>query len=111
MNSEQTSPQPRRSLRESIAAHLGSGQVARVIYGSIIGLALVVVLDAHAASAGAAVGSLLATALAVAMAELYSEIIGTETRETLPRQGLVQLPRTETVERGRNLSYARCRAS
>jgi uncharacterized membrane protein len=34
-------------LRQAIAAHLGSRQVARVIYGAIIGLALLVVLEQH----------------------------------------------------------------
>jgi hypothetical protein len=68
------------SIRRAIALHLGSRQVSRVIYGSIIGLALVVALEAHPPSTGVVVASLLATALAVALAELYSEIIGTETR-------------------------------
>jgi hypothetical protein len=64
----------------AVEAHLASQQVARVIYGSIIGLALVVVLEAHPPGAGAALASMLATALAVGLAELYSEIVGTETR-------------------------------
>jgi hypothetical protein len=67
-------------VREAIRAHLGSPQVARVVYGSIIGLALVVALEAHPPSAGVVVGTLLATAVAVALAELYSEILGHETR-------------------------------
>jgi hypothetical protein len=61
-------------------AHLGSRQVARVLYGSIIGLALVLALQAHPPAAGAVAGSLLATAVAVGLAELYSEYVGTETR-------------------------------
>ena len=68
------------TMRARIAAHLGTRQVSRVIYGSIIGLALVVVLEHHPPSAGSAVASLLATALAVGLAELYSEIVGAETR-------------------------------
>jgi hypothetical protein len=67
-------------VHTAIRAHLGSPQVARVIYGSIIGLALVLVLDAHGATAGEALGSLLVTAFAVAVAELFSEVIGAETR-------------------------------
>jgi VIT1/CCC1 family predicted Fe2+/Mn2+ transporter len=51
-----------------------------VIYGSIIGLALVVALESHPPPAGVVVGVLLATAVAVGLAELYSEIVGTETR-------------------------------
>ena len=68
------------TIREDIEAHLGSRQVARVLYGSIIGLALVLALQAHPPAAGAVAGSLLATAVAVGLAELYSEYVGTETR-------------------------------
>ena len=67
-------------MREAIRAHLGSPQVARVVYGSIIGLALVVVLEVHPPSSGSVVVSLLATAVAVALAELYSDVLGGETR-------------------------------
>jgi hypothetical protein len=63
-----------------IEDHLGSRQVARVIYGSIIGLAIVAALERHPPKAGAVVASLLATAVAVALAELYSDVVGTETR-------------------------------
>jgi hypothetical protein len=69
-----------RSIRAAIESHLGSRQVPRVIYGSMIGLALVLVLEAHPPTAGEAVALLLTTAVAVALAELYSDIIGTETR-------------------------------
>jgi hypothetical protein len=67
-------------MLQAIETHLESRQVARVIYGSIIGLALVVALQAHPPSAGVIVGTLCATALAVGLAELYSDIVGTETR-------------------------------
>jgi hypothetical protein len=67
-------------MRARIEAHLGSAQVARVIYGAIIGLAFVVSLQAHPPKAAVMAGSILATALAVALAEIYSDIIGTETR-------------------------------
>jgi hypothetical protein len=60
--------------------HLGSTQVSRVMYGAIIGLALVVALEAHPPSAGVMVGTLLGTAVAVGLAELYSEVVGTEIR-------------------------------
>jgi len=60
--------------------HLGSTQVARVIYGSIIGLALVVALEHHPPSAAVMVGTLLGTGVAVGLAELYSEVVGTEVR-------------------------------
>jgi hypothetical protein len=60
--------------------HLGSTQVARVIYGAIIGLALVVALEHHPPPPGAVIATLLGTAVAVGLAELYSEIVGTELR-------------------------------
>jgi VIT1/CCC1 family predicted Fe2+/Mn2+ transporter len=68
-------------VRATLEAHLGSRQVARVVYGSIIGLALVVVVEAHPPKTGVVIGWLLGTAVAVALAELYSEIIGVETRQ------------------------------
>jgi VIT1/CCC1 family predicted Fe2+/Mn2+ transporter len=67
-------------VRAAISAHLGSRQVARVLYGSIIGLALVLALQGHPPSAGTVAASLFATAIAVGLAELYSEYVGTETR-------------------------------
>jgi hypothetical protein len=53
--------------------------VSRVVYGSIIGLALVVALEAHPPAPGAVIASLLGTAVAVGLAELYSELVGFET--------------------------------
>lgn len=49
-------------------------------YGAIIGEALIVVLQGHPPSALVVVGTLLSTALAVGLAELYSEVIGHQTR-------------------------------
>ncbi len=60
--------------------HLESSQVSRVIYGAIIGLALVVALEPHPPSAGVMVGTLVGSAVAVGLAELYSEIVGAEVR-------------------------------
>ncbi len=67
------------TIRAFVAAHLESRQVSRVVYGSIIGLALVVVLEAHPPPTRSVIVSLLATAVAVALAELYSELVGFET--------------------------------
>jgi hypothetical protein len=79
--------QPEAGVRSSaserlagfVSAHLGSRQVSRVVYGAIIGLALVVALEAHPPPTGAVIASLLGTAVAVALAELYSELVGFET--------------------------------
>jgi hypothetical protein len=65
----------------AIEAHLGSRDVARVIYGAIIGLAFVVALEQHPPTVGQTVGAIVATALAVGFAEMYSEFVGTEARE------------------------------
>lgn len=80
-------------MREAIAVHLGSRQVSRVLYGSIIGLALVVAVEAHPPSSGVIAVTLLASAIAVGLAELYSEIVGTETRTRarLERQQVVAI--------------------
>jgi VIT1/CCC1 family predicted Fe2+/Mn2+ transporter len=64
----------------AIESHLASRQVSRVIYGTIIALALIVALEAHPPSSVVVVGTLLGTAVAVGLAELYSDIIGIETR-------------------------------
>jgi multidrug transporter EmrE-like cation transporter len=64
-----------------IRSHLGSTQVARVVYGAIIGLALIVALQKHPPAPGTMIASLMGTAVAVGLAELYAEIVGIETRE------------------------------
>jgi hypothetical protein len=63
-----------------LEAHLESRQVSRVVYGAIIGLALVVALQDHPPSAGVMIATLLGTAIAVGLAELYSDLLGIETR-------------------------------
>lgn len=68
------------SLGRFFASHLGSNQVSRVIYGSIIGLALVVALEAHPPDTAAVIATLIGTAVAVALAELYSELVGLQVR-------------------------------
>jgi hypothetical protein len=69
------------TVERAIAAHLGSRDVARVIYGTIIGLALVVALGQHPPTATQAVGAIVGTAVAVGLAEIYSEFVGAEARE------------------------------
>jgi hypothetical protein len=80
-------------VRSAIESHLGSRQVSRIIYGAIIGLALIVALEAHPPSSGVVVATLLGTAVAVGLAELYSDIVGIETR-TRRRAGPAELHRT-----------------
>ena len=63
-----------------VEAHLGSRDVTRVVYGSVIGLALVVALEAHPPTAEQTAGALIATAVAVGLADVYSDVIGTEAR-------------------------------
>jgi hypothetical protein len=80
-------------MRASVEAHLGSRQVAKVVYGSIIGLALVVARAPHPPSAAAMIVSLLGTAVAVGLAEIYSEIVGAETssRHSVTRHELAHM--------------------
>jgi hypothetical protein len=71
-------------MRASLEQHLGSRQVAKVVYGSIIGLALIVALEGHPPTSGVMTVWLLGTALAVALAEIYSEVVGAETSTRRP---------------------------
>ena len=70
----------RRAVRVWIVHHLVTRQVARVIYGAIIGMALIVVLEDHPPPPSQVAGELVATAFAVSLAELYSEIVAAEAR-------------------------------
>jgi hypothetical protein len=71
-------------MRASLEAHLGSRQVGKVVYGSIIGLALVVALSSHPPTAGVMAIWLLGTAIAVGLAEVYAEVVGAETSTRHP---------------------------
>jgi len=71
-------------MRTSLEQHLGSRQVGKVVYGSIIGMALVVTLESHPPTAAVMAVWLLGTAVAVGLAEVYSEVIGVETRTRQP---------------------------
>jgi hypothetical protein len=71
-------------MRASLEAHLGSRQVGKVVYGSIIGLALVVALESHPPTAGVMTVWLLGTAAAVGLAEIYSDVVGAETSTRQP---------------------------
>jgi hypothetical protein len=86
-------------MRASLEAHLGSRQVGKVVYGSIIGLALVVAIQGHPPSAVVMDVWLLGTAVAVALAEVYSEVVGieTSTRQPVTRAHLVHLAEDATA--------------
>ncbi len=74
-------------LRGAVAAHLQSRDASRVIYGSVIGLALVVALESHPPSAGQAVAAIAGTAVAIGLAEMYSDVLGGEARTGVPIRG------------------------
>ena len=71
-------------MRASLEKHLGSRQVSKVVYGSIIGLALIVAIESHPPAPGVMAVWLLGTALAVGLAEIYSEVVGAETSTRQP---------------------------
>src|SRR3954470_5007584 len=71
-------------LRGRIEDHLGSSDVARTIYGAIVGLALILALEQHPPSAAATSTLVAATAIAVGLAELYSEVVSAEARTRRP---------------------------
>jgi hypothetical protein len=68
-------------VRAGLESHLGSRQVGRVIYGATVGLALIVALASHPPRAVNMIGLLLGTAVAVALAEVYADVVGTQTSE------------------------------
>ena len=80
MAQEQDTRALTRGVGGFVADHLSSDQVARVIYGSIVGLALVVALEPHPPAAAAVGAILVTTAIAVALAELYSDVVGARIR-------------------------------
>ena len=86
-------------VRRSVTAHLGSRQVSRIVYGSIIGVALIVALQSHPPSAAVMIGWLAGTGIAVGLAELYSEVVGeeTRTRKRVTRRRLRHMSEDATV--------------
>jgi hypothetical protein len=74
------STRERLRLPTALAAHLRSEHVSEVVYGTVIGLALVVALEAHPPAAGATAATIVTTAIAVGLAELYSEFVGARVR-------------------------------
>ena len=83
---------PLGAVTRLVRSHLGSRDVVKVVYGSVVGLAVVVALEHHAGSSGQTAAAIVGTALAVALAEAYSEFVGIETRERR-HVGRRELPR------------------
>src|SRR3954462_11185155 len=77
-------PALRVRLRRSIDAHLDSNDVGRVIYGAIIGLALLEALDEHPPPSGVVAATLVVSALAFGLAEAYSEFVAADVRTHRP---------------------------
>jgi hypothetical protein len=71
-------------LRDRVMSHLGSRDVAKVLYGATVGLALVLALQGHPPGPGTMVGLVIGTALAIGLAELYAEAVSTEARTRQP---------------------------
>jgi hypothetical protein len=71
-------------MRASLEQHLGSAQVGKVVYGSIIGLAFVVAIERHPPGPGVMAVWLVGTAVAVGAAEVFSEAVGVETSTRRP---------------------------
>lgn len=71
-------------MRRFLEDHLASGEVARVLYGAIVALALIVALEDHPPTAGETVAALLGTGVAVGLAELYAELVAAEARTRQP---------------------------
>src|SRR3954454_22329874 len=74
----------RARVRRSVEAHLGSPDVAHIIYGSVIGLALVEALSKHPPPSGAVAATLFGSAIAVGLAEAYSELVAADARAHRP---------------------------
>ena len=86
-------------VRSNLEAHLGSRQVSRVVYGSIIGVALIVTLQSHPPTPAVMIGWLIGTGVAVGLAELYSEVVGeeTSTRHRVTRRRLRHMAEDSAV--------------
>jgi hypothetical protein len=69
-----------------IADHLRSEHVSEVVYGTVIGVALVAALEAHPPTAIATAVTIITTSIAVGLAELYSEIVGARVRPRADRR-------------------------
>src|SRR3954452_19561248 len=74
----------RARVRRNVEAHLGSRDVAHVIYGAIIGLALVEALAKHPPPPATVPATLGGTAIAAGVAEAYSQLVTADARTHRP---------------------------
>jgi hypothetical protein len=65
-------------MPSAVYDHLGSSQLSRLIYGAVIGLALVVALEGDEPGPAVMAATLVGTGVAVGLTEVYSEVVGTE---------------------------------
>jgi hypothetical protein len=70
----------RRGLWEGIEAHIDSRDVARILYGAVVGLSLVIALQFHPPGPGKIAATIAGTAVAIGLAELYADFVATEVR-------------------------------
>jgi len=81
VDAQQPAPEARTTVGRAVLAHLSSHDVVKVVYGAIVGLAVVVGLESHAGTPTQTAATVIATAIAMAVAEAYSEFVGIEARE------------------------------
>jgi hypothetical protein len=72
------------AARAWIDARLGARDVAEVLYGTIVGLALVIALQEHPEPPGTVAALIAGTAVAVALAKLYTDALSAAARAHEP---------------------------
>lgn len=65
-------------MPSAVHEHLGPAQFSRLIYGAMIGLAMIVALEDEEPDPAVMAGTLAGTGIAVGLTELYSDFLGTE---------------------------------
>src|SRR5689334_18628091 len=82
-------------MRNRVVSHLGSRDVAHIIYGATVALALVIAVQDHPPGAATLAVELIATGIAIGLAELYADFVSTEarTRRHVRREDLAEMVR------------------
>lgn len=68
-------------MNEGFFSRLDGHRSAKIIYGTIIVLVVIVTFEGHPPTPKVAIGSVLGASIAVALAEFYSELIGKRIHE------------------------------